>query len=113
MLSTTEKAVRREIAIMKKCHHKNVVRLREVIDDRLKKRIYLGGRHPLLSSLADHRRSFITPRHFTVLEYMPGGEVKWTTPNSKRPTQTVESTRRIFRDVVLGLDYCSYIFCRR
>lgn len=44
MLSTTEKAVRREIAIMKKCHHKHVVRLREVIDDRLKKRIYLGAR---------------------------------------------------------------------
>ena len=42
MLSTTEKAVRREIAIMKKCNHKNVVRLKEVIDDRLKKRIYLG-----------------------------------------------------------------------
>lgn len=39
---------------------------------------------------------------------MPGGEVKWTTPNSKRPTQTVESIRRMFRDVVLGLDYRSY-----
>ncbi|KAF8322711.1 kinase-like protein [Clavulina sp. PMI_390] len=69
MHSTTERSVRREIAIMKKCNHKNVVRLIEVIDDPLKKKIYL------------------------VLEYMPGGEVKWTTPNSKRPIQTVESTR--------------------
>jgi hypothetical protein len=51
MLSTTELAVRREIAIMKKCHHKHVVRLREVIDDRLKKKIYLGEQ-PLSLSLS-------------------------------------------------------------
>lgn len=122
MLSTTEKAVRREIAIMKKCHHKNVVRLKEVIDDRLKKRIYLGMSAtlalPSTSRPSLFRRRFLTHYHsfhytlfddnYIVLEYMPGGEVKWTTPNSKRPTQTVESTRRIFRDVVLALDYRSY-----
>jgi SNF1-activating kinase 1 len=42
MINTTEKGIRREIAIMKKCHHKHVVRLREVIDDKLKKKIFLG-----------------------------------------------------------------------
>jgi hypothetical protein len=40
-----------------------------------------------------------------VLEYMPGGEVKWRTPNAGKPTNTVERTREIFRDVLLGLDY--------
>jgi [calcium/calmodulin-dependent protein kinase] kinase len=41
-LSPPEMRIRREIAIMKKCWHPHVVRLLEVIDDRLKDRIYLG-----------------------------------------------------------------------
>lgn len=49
------------------------------------------------------------PAPFIVLEYMPGGEVKWTTQNNKRPTNTVANTRSIFRDVVLGLDYRSSV----
>ena len=40
-----------------------------------------------------------------VIEYMPGGEIKWTTENSQRPTLWVAQTRKIFRGVVLGLDY--------
>ncbi|KAF9519692.1 hypothetical protein BS47DRAFT_1079468 [Hydnum rufescens UP504] len=83
MINTTEKGIRREIAIMKKCHHKHVVRLREVIDDKLKKKIFL------------------------VLEYMKGGEVKWRT-NAREPVLTVEQARSIFRGVVLGLDYLHY-----
>jgi hypothetical protein len=34
--------LRREIAILKKCRHPNVVRLREVIDAPASKKIYLG-----------------------------------------------------------------------
>jgi serine/threonine protein kinase len=34
--------LRREVAIMKKCDHPNVVRLREVIDDPASNKIYLG-----------------------------------------------------------------------
>lgn len=36
--------LRREIAILKKCRHPNVVRLREVIDAPASKKIYLGKR---------------------------------------------------------------------
>jgi len=42
MLGTTEAKIRKEIAIMKKCRHAHVVRLFEVIDDRLKDKIYMG-----------------------------------------------------------------------
>lgn len=41
-MRTTEDKIRREIAIMKKCHHLNVVRLKEVIDDPHNKRIFLS-----------------------------------------------------------------------
>jgi Protein kinase domain len=39
-----EEKIRREIAIMKKCIHPNVVALREVMDDPNSKKIYLGIR---------------------------------------------------------------------
>jgi hypothetical protein len=35
--------IRREIAIMKKCAHPNIVRLHEVIDDPAAEKIYLGA----------------------------------------------------------------------
>jgi SNF1-activating kinase 1 len=38
----TESKIRREIAVMKKCIHQNLVRLREVIDDPASKKVYLG-----------------------------------------------------------------------
>ena len=41
-LSTTEMKILKEIAIMKKLRHPNVVRLLEVMDDHLLKDIYLG-----------------------------------------------------------------------
>ena len=37
-----EQKIRREIAILKKCAHPHVVRLREVIDDPASRKIYLG-----------------------------------------------------------------------
>jgi SNF1-activating kinase 1 len=41
-----EQKIRREIAIMKKCIHPNVVALREVMDDPNSKKIYLGTLNP-------------------------------------------------------------------
>jgi serine/threonine protein kinase len=79
-IQTTEKKILREIAIMKKCKHGQIVQLYEVINDRLSKQILL------------------------VMEYMGGGEIKWR-DNHNRPILQVDQTRRICRDVVLGLLY--------
>uniref|UniRef100_V5EVW0 Protein kinase n=1 Tax=Kalmanozyma brasiliensis (strain GHG001) TaxID=1365824 RepID=V5EVW0_KALBG len=83
LLWTTDQKVRREIAIMKKCSHDNVVELKEVIDDPQSKKIFM------------------------VLEYMEGGEVVWK-DNEGQPTLTVDEARRILRDVVCGLEYLHY-----
>ncbi|KAF9945778.1 protein kinase ssp1, partial [Modicella reniformis] len=77
---SNEQKIRREIAIMKKCVHPNVVRLIEVIDDPNARKIYL------------------------VLEYMEGGEVRWKDTEDK-PILPLQHARLIFRDVVLGLEY--------
>ncbi|TCD61659.1 hypothetical protein EIP91_008107, partial [Steccherinum ochraceum] len=79
-LSSTEHKIRKEIAIMKKCRHPHVVQLLEVIDDRLSEKIYM------------------------VMEYLAGGEIKWRT-TSDEPALRVDQTRRICRDVILGLEY--------
>lgn len=112
-----ETKIRREIAILKRCDHKNIVRLREVLDDVNLYKIYL------------------------VLEYLDRGEIKWkrkTPIESPRPLSDVDDqrlpccthqksltadednemlsdefspnltfrqSRRIFRDVLLGLEY--------
>ncbi|KAF9105716.1 hypothetical protein BGX29_011586 [Mortierella sp. GBA35] len=77
---SNEQKIRREIAIMKKCIHPNVVRLIEVIDDPNARKIYL------------------------VLEYMEGGEVRWKDMDDK-PILPLDDARTIFRDIVLGLEY--------
>ncbi|KAG0082466.1 hypothetical protein BGZ92_011714, partial [Podila epicladia] len=77
---SSEEKIRREIAIMKKCIHPNVVRLIEVIDDPTARKIYL------------------------VLEYMEGGDVRWKDSEDK-PILHLDEARSIFRDVVLGLEY--------
>ncbi|KAF9543530.1 hypothetical protein EC957_000808 [Mortierella hygrophila] len=77
---SNEQKIRREIAIMKKCIHPNVVRLIEVIDDPNARKIYL------------------------VLEYMEGGEVRWKDTEEK-PILPLDDARSIFRDIVLGLEY--------
>ena|ERR1700753_3166241 len=45
-IGETERQIRKEIAIMKKCRHPHVVKLLEVIDDKLRSKIYLGERAP-------------------------------------------------------------------
>ncbi|RPD74843.1 kinase-like protein [Lentinus tigrinus ALCF2SS1-7] len=82
-LGSTEHKIRKEIAIMKKLNHPHVVRLLEVIDDPLTDKIYM------------------------VMEYLGGGEIKWRT-KSDNPLLRVDQTRRICRDVILGLEYLHY-----
>ncbi|KAI9312228.1 kinase-like domain-containing protein [Dichotomocladium elegans] len=78
-----EQKIRREIAILKKCAHPHVVRLREVIDDPASRKIYMA------------------------LEYMEGGEIEWRDEN-EAPVLSVDEARSVFRDVVSGLDYLHY-----
>ncbi|KAI0749809.1 kinase-like domain-containing protein [Daedaleopsis nitida] len=82
-LGSTEHKIRKEIAIMKKVNHPHVVRLLEVIDDPLAEKIYM------------------------VMEYLGGGEIKWRS-RSDNPLLRVDQTRRICRDVILGLEYLHY-----
>lgn len=103
-----ELKIKREIAIMKRCKHKHIVELREVLDDVNTHKIYM------------------------VLEYLEKGEVKWKrtpncSPNLKNddipfegsqtkleldllsndysPNLTFKQLRKVFRDVLLGLEY--------
>ncbi|KAJ4473249.1 kinase-like domain-containing protein [Lentinula lateritia] len=81
-IRTAEQEIRKEIAIMKKCRHPHVVRLYEVIDDRKNEMVFM------------------------VMEYLGGGEIQYTSPSSPgTPILTVEQTRRIMRDAILGLEY--------
>lgn len=121
--SEYELKIKREIAIMKKCNHRHIVQLREVLDDVNTHKIYL------------------------VLEYLEKGEIKWKRAKNRKdhspsddpnipccgadkshlnhedvelneedmendllsndfsPNLTFKQSRKIFRDVLLGLEY--------
>ena len=72
--------IRKEIAIFKKVHHPNVVRMKEIIDDPESSKIFM------------------------ILEYCEGGEIQWKNQDSS-PALTLAEIRRIFRDTLLGLEY--------
>ncbi|KAI8912413.1 kinase-like domain-containing protein [Gorgonomyces haynaldii] len=69
----------KEIAILKKCSHPHVVGLKEVIDDPQSDKIYM------------------------VLECLQGGEIRWQSEFG--PLLSLEESRRIFRDLVNGIQY--------
>lgn len=106
---TQEDKIRKEVAIMKKCDHPHVVKLIEVLDAENSRKIYL------------------------VLEYLEKGEIKWqispeevlSMVKSKsdkvslsgeitikdcifEPLLSLEQTKKIFRDVLGGLEYLHY-----
>ncbi|KAJ4002147.1 other/CAMKK/ELM protein kinase [Lentinula boryana] len=76
-----ELSIRKEVAVLKSCRHPHIVQLLEVIDD------------------PSHDRVFL------VLEYLAGGEIQWRNENENLPILTVEQSKRIFRDAILGLQY--------
>ncbi|KAI9143821.1 kinase-like domain-containing protein [Paraphysoderma sedebokerense] len=75
--------IKREIAILKKLAHPNVVRLYEVIDDPMSEKVYM------------------------VMEYIDGGEIPWK-DDSGHPLLTIDEARKIIRDVIVGLEYLHY-----
>ncbi|KAF9049824.1 kinase-like domain-containing protein [Panaeolus papilionaceus] len=79
-MNSTMNSIRKEIAIMKKCRHANLVRLVEVIDDPKEDKIYM------------------------VMEYLSGGPVEWCNTEHK-PILLLQQIRRIVRDTLLGLEY--------
>jgi [calcium/calmodulin-dependent protein kinase] kinase len=82
--------IKKEIAILKKCNHPHIVRLFEVIDDPRSDKIYLGKK-------TIHK----------VFEYLPGGELLWHT-NDLKPLYNEDQVRKIFRDIVAGVQYCNF-----
>lgn len=107
-LETTEQKVRKEIAIMKKLRHPHVVRLFEVIDDRLKDKIYMGKSSPR-EVVAMGRRGGCSCTSADsifclVMEFLAGGEVIWRY-DDHTPRLAIAQSRRIIRDAVLGLEY--------
>lgn len=78
--------VYREIAVLKKLDHPNVVKLIEVLDDPLEDSLYL------------------------VFELVELGEIL-SIPAAKPLTE--ERSWSIFRDAVQGLEYCKYCHCAR
>lgn len=85
--SSPEDKTRREIAIMKKCDHPHIVKLIEVLDSEASRKIYM------------------------ILEYLEKGEIHWQRMVDNDPSEQPEpllslaDTKRIFRDVVSGLEY--------
>ena len=90
-----ENKIKREIAIMKKCQHPNIVNLIEVIDNPNSQKVYLGT-FPFWTMDSDK-----------VLEYVERGEIKWR-DRRNRPILTVDEIRLMMRDVVLGLEYIHF-----
>jgi serine/threonine protein kinase len=89
--------IKTEIAILKKCSHPHIVKLKEVVDCPNSDKIYF------------------------ILEYMPGGELKWKHPNSNWPDSrkfsfnkasismyTENECRKIFRDILAGVQYLHF-----
>ena len=75
--------IQKEIAILKKVAHTNIVRLFEVMDDPTHHKIYL------------------------VMEYVDGGELRWK-DDMDEPILPLDECKTYFRDIVVGLQYCNH-----
>ncbi|KXL51555.1 hypothetical protein M433DRAFT_60021, partial [Acidomyces richmondensis BFW] len=105
IVSAAEDKVKKEVAILKKARHPNIVALLEVIDDPTRKKVYI------------------------VLEWVERGEIKWREKGPKEiamrlaneildsdlnpdleyvPVMTIQQARVAFRDTLLGLQYLHY-----
>ncbi|OBA21908.1 Pkinase-domain-containing protein, partial [Metschnikowia bicuspidata var. bicuspidata NRRL YB-4993] len=117
-----EARIRREIAIMKRCDHPHIVRFKEVLDDRALLKIYLVLEYMDRGEIKWKRLSPVaTPRQLgsTLPEQLPcwAGQRRASglAPQAPldgdllsrefSPNLSFRQSRRIFRDVLLGLEY--------
>ncbi|CEP19895.1 hypothetical protein [Parasitella parasitica] len=86
--ASVEKAVKREIAVMKLISHPNIMSLLDVID------------------LSD------SPNLYLVLEYVQGGELFEYLVSQGRLSEA--EARKYFQQIIIGLDYCHrHLICHR
>ncbi|KAL9556857.1 hypothetical protein MBANPS3_001679 [Mucor bainieri] len=86
--ASVEKAVKREIAVMKLISHPNIMSLIDVID------------------LSD------SPNLYLVLEYVQGGELFEYLVSQGRLSEA--EARKYFQQIIIGLDYCHrHLICHR
>lgn len=120
-----EVKIRREIAIMKACNHKHIVRLREVLDDANSNKIYLVLEYLEKGEIRWKRSSKVkrkasSPSHSddipccgakprrnstfseTIVE---DNQDNYLLSNEYLPNLTFKQSRKVFRDVLLGLEY--------
>ncbi|KAI8138547.1 kinase-like domain-containing protein [Fennellomyces sp. T-0311] len=86
--ASVERAVKREIAVMKLIHHPNIMTLLDVID------------------LSD------SPNLYLILEYVQGGELFEYLVSKGRLAEP--EARKYFQQIIFGLDYCHrHLICHR
>ncbi|KAG2224243.1 hypothetical protein INT45_000274 [Circinella minor] len=86
--ASVERAVKREIAVMKLIHHPNIMSLLDVID------------------LSD------SPNLYLILEYVQGGELFEYLVSQGRLSEP--EARKYFQQIIFGLDYCHrHLICHR
>ncbi|KAI8376998.1 kinase-like domain-containing protein [Blakeslea trispora] len=86
--ASVEKAVKREIAVMKLISHPNIMSLLDVID------------------LSD------SPNLYLILEYVQGGELFEHLVSQGRLSEA--EARKYFQQIIIGLDYCHrHLICHR
>jgi len=115
--NNNENKIRREIAIMKRCDHKNIVQLKEVLDDMNLYKIYLVLEYMDRGEIKWKRRTpIVTPRPFSDPDdqklpccvnqrSITASEDNELLTDDYSPNLTFRQLRRIFRDVLLGLEY--------
>lgn len=95
--------VYREIALLKKLDHPNVVKLVEVLEDPDEDHLYLGtsflNTYLFLYSF-EHSRNVM---FYAVFELLERGEVMQVPGD---PPMAETKARSYFRDILLGLEYC-------
>lgn len=113
VVHTALQKVEREIAIMKKLDHPNIVHCYEVIDDAEHDKLYIG-RRPARAPGWRCAGTLTLKLMAAVLEYVEGGQVMNYDAQAGRycardaadgKPLAEEVARRYFRDVVKGLSY--------